>query len=143
MCTHGFRVASSGSISLLQDLGYIVLSLHVVVQENMCRVTLDHGESREAHFPKQWLLCMSFREAEVYTVEPGHSSAFQVSPTSPCLVRQVPAELPQLCWIPTQLHQLSPHTLSNGTTASSLLAHVASSSPDCMASLYTPDLTTD
>ena len=34
---------SSLRSSVLQDLGYDVLSLHVIVQENMCHVALDHG----------------------------------------------------------------------------------------------------
>ena len=34
---------SSHSSSLLPGLGCVVLSLHVVVLENMCRVTLGHG----------------------------------------------------------------------------------------------------
>ena len=34
---------ASGSNSLLQDLRCAVLSLHVAVPEDMCRVTLDHG----------------------------------------------------------------------------------------------------
>ena len=34
---------SSRSSRLLQDLGYIILSFHVVVQGNMSCVTLDHG----------------------------------------------------------------------------------------------------
>ena len=40
---------SSHSSSLYQDLGYIVLSLHIIVQEYMCRVTLDHGGVQERH----------------------------------------------------------------------------------------------
>ena len=68
-------------------------------------------KSRKAHVSRKWLLCMSFREAKVYSLSiPGHSSAFQASPTNPCLVRQVPA----------QLHQLSPYTLSSCTAATSL-----------------------
>ena len=58
--------SSSHSRSLL-DLRYVVLSFHVVVQKNTCRITLDHGglESREPHIPREWLLCMSFREVEI------------------------------------------------------------------------------
>ena len=61
------ELPSSCSSCLLQDLGYAVLSLHVVVQESICCVTLDHGglESREPHIPREWLLCMSFREVEI------------------------------------------------------------------------------
>ena len=44
---------SSLSSSLLQDLGYLVLSLHVIVQENMCHVALDYGEVREGASPKR------------------------------------------------------------------------------------------
>ena len=44
--------SSSQSSSLLQDLGYIVLSLHEVIQENMCCVTLDHDEVQEGACPK-------------------------------------------------------------------------------------------
>ena len=38
------ELPSSHSSFLLQDLGYIVLSVHVVVQENMYHVVLDYGK---------------------------------------------------------------------------------------------------
>ena len=36
----------------LQDLGYVVLSLHVIVQASTCCVTPDRGETQERHSPK-------------------------------------------------------------------------------------------
>ena len=59
------ELPSSRSTSLLQDLGCAVLSLHAVVQGNMCRVTLGHGGVQGGTVPREWLLHMSFREAEV------------------------------------------------------------------------------
>ena len=56
---------SSGSSSLLQDLGCAVLSLHVVVQQITCMLHWITVESREAHVPREWPLHMSLREAEV------------------------------------------------------------------------------
>ena len=45
----GSESPSSHSSSFLQDLGYVVISLRVIVQKSMCRVTLDHGETQERH----------------------------------------------------------------------------------------------
>ena len=39
--------------TLLQDLEYIVLNLHVIVQENMCHVTLNHGGVQERTCPRR------------------------------------------------------------------------------------------
>ena len=47
------ELPSSHSHSLLQDLGYVVLSLHVVVQGHMCCVTLDHGTVQGGTHPKR------------------------------------------------------------------------------------------
>ena len=58
-------------------------------------------ESREAHIPKEWLLHMSFTEAEVCSSRV--PVLLQAPPTNPCSVRQLPAEL----------HQLSPYTLTS------------------------------
>ena len=66
------ELPSSRSSSLLQHLGYIVISLYVVVQETCAMLHQVMVESGEAHVPREWLLCTSFREAEVYI--PGHSS---------------------------------------------------------------------
>ena len=44
--------SSSHSRSLL-DLRYVVLSFHVVVQKNTCRITLDHGGFQEGTHPKK------------------------------------------------------------------------------------------
>ena len=44
---------SSLRSSVLQDLGYDVLSLHVIVQENMCHVALDQSEVQEGTSPKK------------------------------------------------------------------------------------------
>ena len=66
---------SSHSSSLLQDLGYVVLSLHAVVQEHMCRVALDHGGVQGGtHFPSEQPVLMSFREAEVSIPAMSHKS---------------------------------------------------------------------
>ena len=43
------KLPSSCSSFLLQDLGYIVISLCVIVQKSTCHVTLDHGEVQERH----------------------------------------------------------------------------------------------
>ena len=43
---------SSCSNSLLQYLGYVVISLHVIVQECVCPGALGHGEIQERH--KSW-----------------------------------------------------------------------------------------
>ena len=110
---------SSHCSSLLQDLGCIILSLHVVVQENMCCVPLDHGRVQRGTRPKS--------VASLYVLQRSRSlhswSQFssKASPTSPCFVRQVP----------TQLHQLSSYILS---------AHMAAflTTPGCMAESWLP-----
>ena len=56
------------SSSLLQDLGYVVRSLHVVVQGNMRVLHWIIVECRKAHTPRKWLLSTSFLEAKVYSV---------------------------------------------------------------------------
>ena len=96
----GFKVAI-----LLQQLspsgsGYIVLSLHVVVQGNMCHITLDHGGGQGGTGQdSDFSIHPSERQksAFLFTVHP------QAPLTNPCVVRQVSA----------QLHQLSPYTLSS------------------------------
>ena len=47
------ELPSSHRSFLLQDLGYIVLSVHVVVQENMYHVVLDYGKVQEGTHPKK------------------------------------------------------------------------------------------
>ena len=47
------ELPSSHSSSPLQDVGYVVLSLHVVVQGNMCRVALGHGAVQGGTCPKR------------------------------------------------------------------------------------------
>ena len=120
---------SSHSSSLLQDLGYSVLSLHVVVQENICRVTLDHGGAQGAHVPREWLLCMSFREVEV------SSSAFLVT------VQLSSKHLSQICaWLGRSLHspQLSRYTLSSRMASPPYTRlHGKFSTPDHMTSFLT------
>ena len=99
------------SSSLLQDLGYIVLSLHVAVQETCAVLHWIMVKPGKAYVLRKWLICASFREAKIYSLSiPGHSSAFQPYPTNPCLVQHV-LEL---------LHQLSPDTLSSCMDATSL-----------------------
>ena len=104
---------SSHSSSLLQDLGYIVFSLHVVGQENMCHVTLDHGGVQGGTCPKRVASpCVLQRSRSLQLSIPGHSSIqLQASPTNMCLVREVL----------TQLHQLSPYTLSSCMASTSSL----------------------
>ena len=92
---------SSHSSCLLQGLGCTVLSLHSVVQGNMCRVTLGHGAVQGGTVPMEWLLHTFFREARVPRSACPVPVQLQAYPTNLCLVRQVP----------TQLHQLSPYTL--------------------------------
>ena len=89
------EMPSSRSSSPLQDVGYVVLSLHVVVQGNMCRVALGHGAVQGGTSPK--------RVASLYVLQRSRSlhswSQFssKASPANPCLVRQVRAQVPQLC----------------------------------------------
>ena len=52
-CSCGCELPSSRSSSLLQDQGYIVFSLTVVVQGSRCCVTLDHGGVQGGTHPKR------------------------------------------------------------------------------------------
>ena len=77
------------SSSLFQELGCAVLSLHVVVQESMCHVTLDHGEVQEGTSQESGF---SIRPSEKHkSAFPGQSSTFNTSLTNLCFVWQVPA----------------------------------------------------
>ena len=71
---------SSGSSSLLQDLGYVVLSLHAVVQGNMCRVTLGHGGVQGGAGPKR-VASLYVRQSSrnLQLSIPSHSSAPSIS----------------------------------------------------------------
>ena len=88
---------SSRSSSLLQDLGCTILSLHVLVQENMCCVTLGHGGVQRGTCPKRVASPYVLQRSRNLQVSiPSHNSA-PSTPTNLCLVRQVPAQLHQLC----------------------------------------------
>ena len=72
------KSSSSHNGSLLQGLRYVVLSLHVIVQENMCMLQWITVKSGKAHVPREWPLHLSLREAEVYSLQsqfsiPGNS----------------------------------------------------------------------
>ena len=74
------KLPSSHSSSLLQDLGCGVLSLHVVVQENMCCVTLDHDRVQAGTYPKRVASLYILQES--WTLQfsiPSHSSAPSIS----------------------------------------------------------------
>ena len=94
--------------SPLQDLGYLSSVSMQWFRETCAVLHWIMVESKAVHIPREWLLHMSFREAEVC------SSAFpvrlQTPPTNLGLVRQVPG----------QLHQLFPYTLSSCMAAFSL-----------------------
>ena len=67
---------SSCSSSLLQDLGYVVLCLCVVVQSNMCHVTLDYGGVQGGTRPKRVIsLYLLQRSRNLQFSILGHSSA--------------------------------------------------------------------
>ena len=71
---------SSRSSSLLQDLGCTILSLHVLVQENMCCVTLGHGGVQRGTCPKRVASPYVLqRSRSVQLCTPGHSSAPSMS----------------------------------------------------------------
>ena len=107
---------SPHSSPLLQDLGYVVLSLHELVQESMCHVTLDHGgvQGRHTSLGSGLSICPSEKQKSAFR---SHSSAFQACLTNLCLVWQVPAQLHQLFGIPSWLHQLPPYILSSAYMA--------------------------
>ena len=87
---------SSRSSSLLQDLGCAVLSLHVVVQENMCCVTLDHGGVQGGTCPKRVTSPHVLQRSRSMPLSiPGHSSALSISHESGWLGRS-PEALPAL-----------------------------------------------
>ena len=70
----GFTIAILlQQLSLSQDLGCAVLSLHVVVQESMCHVTLDHGGVHEGTCPKTvaspYVLQRSRSQHSLFTVQ--------------------------------------------------------------------------
>ncbi|KAF6086296.1 hypothetical protein HJG60_008488 [Phyllostomus discolor] len=83
-------------------------------------------ESREAHVQRGFSVHPSERQKSAFPV----TVQLQASPINLCLVRQVPA----------QLHELSPYTPPSHMASSSLSTHMASSSPNHMASPYIPDL---
>ena len=95
--------SSSHSSSLLQDLGYVVLSLHVMVQGKVYCVILGHVGVQGSTCPKRvaspYILQ---RSRSLQLIIPSHSSIqFPASPMNLWLVRQVP----HCC------HQLSLYTL--------------------------------
>ena len=113
-CSCGFQSHHPLSSSLLQDLGCIVPSLHVVVQGNMYHITLNNGGVQGGTCPKRMAsLFVLQRSRSLKLSIPNHNSVeLQASPTNLCLVRQVP----------TQLHQLSAYTLSSHMASSSSLS---------------------
>ena len=75
------------SSSLLQDLGYVVLSLPVIVQGSMCRVALGHGGVQGGTCLKRVSsLCVLQRSRSLYSWSQFSSKA---SPVSQCSIRQV------------------------------------------------------
>ena len=96
---------SSHSSSLLQDLGCPVLSLHSVVQGNMCRVTLGHGGVQGGTCPKRVAsLYVLQRSKSLQLGIPGHSSAPSISHKS-MLAEAGPHTAPSAL----SLHPFSPH----------------------------------
>ena len=82
MCTCGFqsRLPLRESSSLLQDLGCAGLSLHVVVQENMCRVTWHHEGFQGGTLPKRVTSPYILQKSRSLQLSiPGHSSALSIS----------------------------------------------------------------
>ena len=105
--------------------GYTVLSLCVVVQGNMCHVTLSHGGVQGGTCPKRVASYILQRSRSLQLLS--QSVWLQASATNLCLVRG-----------PSQLHQLCCCLLQAGFLAGLLLL-----TPDLMASPYTPDLMED
>ena len=116
---------SSRSSSLPQDLGCVVLGLHVVVQETCAVLHSVMVESREAHIPREWLFYVLRRIKSLHFWSQFSSKA---SPVNPRLVRQVAA----------QLHQLSPYTLPSAHVAPSSLPQATGPNPDSQPAWLLP-----
>ena len=128
---------SSRSSSLLQDLGYVVLSLHAVVQGNMCHVTLGHGGVQGGARPNRVAsphVRQSSRSLQLSI--PGHSSAPSISHKSMlglAGLRTAPSALPLSS--PSRLPSGPP--LSDSRPRGMLLLQTTWLPP------YTPDLVAD
>ena len=71
---------TSRSSSPLEDMGYVVLSLHVVVQGNTCPVTLDPSGVQEATCPKGVASPYVLQRSTCLQLNiPSHSSASSIS----------------------------------------------------------------
>ena len=99
----GFRVIIlSQQLSLLQDLGYVALSLHVIVQETTCCVTLDHGGVQGG-------TCLKMSQDSPDALH--RSQSLQVN--SPNSAARTSHESMLGYAGPSQVHQLCPYILSS------------------------------
>ena len=102
-------VSESPSCSsfFLQDLGYIILSFHIVVQESMCYVTLDHGGVQGGTRPK--------RVVSPYVLQRSRSQHFLVTAQHSTHLSQIHA------WFSMLLHSSISFSRSPHSSISSLL----------------------